>query len=140
MKKIAIIFVFVLFALTTMGQNFYFNKSNLGIWQSSGNACAGCGNAWVTVTKSYTKNQFGYYEYYIWASTNSFDKTGKPCYSYLNNVKVMYKYNTTELWYYPVNYYTFWIVVGKKQIIYTMYHHSPNASIYVGFESIQPYY
>ncbi len=129
----------VLITVSAIAQNFYFRTNNMGAWQTTGAACAGCGNAWLTVTRSPGKNAYGYYEYYVWSSTNSFTTRGQACYSYVNGVSVMYQGEDGK-WYYPTGFYKFWVIVGEKQVIYTIFHSSPNASIYVGIENIQPYY
>jgi len=140
MRKLLLTVMFsVLFAIAAVAQNFYFRTNNLGIWQPSGTACAGCGNAWLTVTRSLERNAYGYFEYCVWASTNSFTGRGDACYSYINGISVMYQGEDGK-WYYPAGFYKFWAIVGAKQVIYTIFHPSPNANIYVGIENIQPYY
>lgn len=140
-KKLLLTITLVWVSFISFSQQiFYFNNSNFGIWQQSGQACAGCGNVWMTVTHSNIKNMYGYYEYYIWSSTNSYTNDGATCYTYLSDVSVMYKTYSDRTWFYPTNFYKFWIIVGQKQVIYTLYYPNLYAEVYVGIGTMQPYY
>lgn len=117
---------------------FYFEPAG-NEWQVSGDACYGCGNAWITVTRSAYINKYGYYEYYFWAATNSYYNNGIASNSYIENINVYYKNPETGYWEQPYQFYSYWIIVGPKAIIYTLYHQSPNIDTKITWSKILPY-
>jgi hypothetical protein len=135
MKRLLLI-LFLLISNISLSQSEYnFNGTNYGSFQLSGTAYCGFGNAYCTVTRSVSPNQYGNYIYQIYFASNSYFIDCNVARTYISNIEVIYWDNA---WYYPTNFYKFWVTVGPTSLAYTLYHPNPALQIKIRTGLMQP--
>ena len=137
MKKLIFILILSILSIVSCAQTtFDFNVYEYNRFKVSGQALCGQGNAYCTVTRSQYQNQFGNYTYQIYFATNSYFGDCNPSRTYIPNIEIMYlEYNK---WYYPQNYYKFWMTFGRTSLAYTLYHPYPNLQIKIRTGFMEP--
>ncbi len=134
-----ILCLFLFLIKITYSQAIYdFNIYDYGKFKVSGQAYCGIGNAYCTVTRSQYTNQFGNYVYQIYFATNSYLGDCSQSRTYIPDIEVMYCDNQNGRYYYPNNFYKFWVTVGQTNLIYTLYHPYPNLLIKIRTGYMQP--
>jgi len=139
MRKFLLNIVFLFSFLTSLCQtNYTFNSSEYGVWKVSGQAICGVGNAYCTVYRSGTPNSYGNYVYTIYFSTNSYFNNCEVSRTYIPDIYVYYYDKYTKKYYYPSNYYPFWITVGQTSLAYTLYHNDPYLKLWIKVGKMEP--
>jgi hypothetical protein len=136
MKKFLILLFTVISIISKAQSSFDFTSYEYNKFKVSGQALCGSGNAYCMVTRSQYQNQFGNYTYQIYFATNSYFGNCSPSRTYIPNIEIMYLEGNR--WYYPQNYYKFWVTVGQTQLVYTLYHPYPNLQIKIRTGFMEP--
>lgn len=135
MKKLLLILFLLISSIGLSQSEFNFNGSNYGAFQLSGQAFCGFGNGYCTVTRSLTPNQYGNYIYQVYFATNSYFLDCSAARTYIPNIEVMY---FDGVWYYPSNFFKFWLTVGPTSLAYTLFHPNPALQIKIRTGLMQP--
>lgn len=138
MRTILIYLTLLISNLNISQTDFDFNPYEYGKFKISGQAYCGVGNAYCCITRSQYPNQFGNFIYQIYLTTNSYMIDCSPCKTYIPNIEVMYCDNQKGIYYYPKNFYKFWVTVGQTNLVYTLYHPNPNLFLKIRTGYMQP--
>ena len=136
MKKFLIVIFVVISSILHSQSVFDFSPVEYGSFKMSGQAICGLGNAFCTVTRSDMPNQFGNYTFWVYFSTNSYFGDCSKARTYITNIEVMYWQDGR--YYYPANFYKFWITVGQTTLSYTLFHPNPNLQIKIRTGLMEP--
>jgi len=138
MKKLFFTFLFLINFLISVAQtNYYFNTKEYGTWKVSGQAICGLGNAYCTVIKSETTNEYGNYIYQVYFSTNSYFNNCQVSRTYIPYIYVYYVDNLGK-YVLPLNYFPFWITVGQTTLVYTLFHPNPYLKLWISVGQMEP--
>ena len=118
--------------------NFEFTPSELNVWKTTSIAQCGLGSIHVLVQRSMYPDIYGFYVYDIYFATNSYFPNCLPSNSYVSNIEVLYSDLALRKFYYPLNFYQFWVIIGQTQLVYKLYHQNPYLIIKVKADKIQP--
>jgi hypothetical protein len=135
MKRLLLILFLLISTIVLSQSEFNFNGTNYSSFQLSGQAFCGYGNVYCTVTRSTTTNQYGNYCYQIYFASNSYFSNCSVARTYIPNIEVIYWDNG---WYYPMNFYKFWLTVGQTSLAYTLFHPNPALQIKIRTGLLEP--
>ena len=139
MQKFIFSILFFLFSLLGFSQtNFYFSPSQYNTWQVSDDAQCGVGNIYCIVVKSYYRNSYGNYEYYIYFASNSYFYNCSFVRTYVPDININYLDGRSGKYQQPLNFFPFWVTIGETSLVYTLYHPSPNLSFLIRVGKLEP--
>lgn len=142
MRKLFLILLFLLssiFINNIKAQAVYDFSYEYGYtWKLSGKAYCGVGEAYCMVTRSQYVNENGSYVYQVYFSSNSFFTNCSPAHTYIPDIEVMYYDENEQNWFYPLNYYKFWINADQKTLGYILYHPNPLLKIKIRVGHMMP--
>jgi hypothetical protein len=150
MKKLFIILLFLLLSLVCIGQNQQYQQTKQSYkktndnfqgfqthtdyngkhynWEMIGDKCYNCASFYIKTMRS-TNPENGYYTYYIFLFSNSYDRDGYLSNTYLKNVDVYTNRQNEENFHL---YHTNYILINKKDEISGY----DGVQVFLTFESI----
>jgi hypothetical protein len=138
MKKIFLILFILISGLCKSQINADFWPGHFGKFRTFFQPACGVGSLHILVQRSQLPNQLGYYAYEIYFATNSYLPDCRPSNTYVSDIELMSADIKTKTFYYPMNYYKFWVIIGQTNLVYTIYHTNPNLIIKVKTGYIKP--